>query len=276
MYFCEEGILFDFSEHVEQLDYAVTVPSVSGLETARFFVKHPVYGITGYPTYEDACKDMHGILGFGQFLDSIESMINAGFIGDHYIFNNQNMLVKVRSDYECRTWTPETGVVYDPEPEPEKRPNHKQRRAARRVQNARHKVSDRKHGKRHGDKYLESLPRKKYLEADNYDHPTFRVEKGKLRPIHDVKRARETAKVRDALDVSPVERLTASVLAHMSNHVFMWDEQIVYDLTEALCEEYRQVFPDDSYICVYGKHVYLYMQYMDGSIMVDERRYTLR
>lgn len=154
--------------------------------------------------------------------------------------------------------------------------SHKQRRAARRVQNARHKQSDRKHGKRHGDKYLESLSRKKYLEADNYDHPTFRVEKGKLRPIHDVKRERETAKLRDALDVSRVERLTASVLAHMSNHVFMWDEQVVWDLTEALCEKYKQIFPDDSYICVYGKHVYLYMQYMDGSVIVDERHYTLR
>lgn len=154
--------------------------------------------------------------------------------------------------------------------------SHKQRRARRRTQNARHKQSDRLHGKRHGDKYLDNLSRKKYLEVDNYDHPTFRVEKGKLRPIHDVRRERETARVRDALDISPVERLTASVLAHMSNHVFMWDEQIVWDLTEALCEEYKQVFPDDSYICVYGKHVYLYMQYMDGSIMVDERRYTLR
>lgn len=154
--------------------------------------------------------------------------------------------------------------------------SRKQRRAARRVQNHAHKQSDRLHGKRHGDKYLDNLSRKKYLEADNYDHPTFRVEKGKLRPIHDVKRERETAKFHDALDISPVERLTASVLAHMSNHVFMWDEQLVWDLTEALCEEYRQVFPDDSYICVYGKHVYLYMQYMNGSVVVDERRYTLR
>ena len=155
--------------------------------------------------------------------------------------------------------------------------SRKDRRAARRVQNHAHKQSDRLHGKRHGDKYLEPLSRKKYLEADNYDHPTFRVEKGKLRPIHDVKRERETARVRDALDVSPVERLTASVLAHMSNHVFMWDEQVVYDLTEALCEEYRQVFPDDSYICVYGKHVNLYMQYMDrNGVLQDEQCYTLR
>ena len=155
--------------------------------------------------------------------------------------------------------------------------SRKDRRAARRVQNHAHKQSDRLHGKRHGDKYLDNLPRKKYLEADNYDHPTFRVEKGKLRPIHDVKRERETARCRDALDVSPVERLTASVLAHMSNHVFMWDEQVVYDLTEALCEEYRQVFPDDSYICVYGNHVNLYMQYMDEyGVLQDEQRYTLR
>lgn len=153
----------------------------------------------------------------------------------------------------------------------------KQRCARRRVQNKRHKSADRLHGKRHGDKYLDSLPRKKYLEADNYDHPTFKVEKGKLRPIHDVKRERETAKVRDALDVSPVERLTASVLAHMSKYVFIWDEQVVWDLTEALCEEYRQVFPDDSYICVYGNHVNLYMQYMDeNGILQDEQCYTLR
>lgn len=155
--------------------------------------------------------------------------------------------------------------------------SRKQRRVARRVQNHAHKQSDRLHGKRHGDKYLDNLSRKKYLEADNYDHPTFRVEKGKLRPIHDVKQERETARCRDALDVSPVERLTASVLAHMSNHVFMWDEQIVYDLTEALCEEYRQVFPDDSYVCMYGNHVNLYMQYMDeNGVLQDEQCYTLR
>lgn len=155
--------------------------------------------------------------------------------------------------------------------------SRKQRRAARRVQNHAHKQSDRLHGKRHGDKYLDNLPRKKYLEADNYDHPTFRVEKGKLRPIHDVRRERETARVRDALDVSPVERLTASVLAHMSKYIFMWDEQVVWDLTEALCEEYRQVFPDDSYVCVYGNHVNLYMQYIDeNGVLQDEQCYTLR
>lgn len=154
--------------------------------------------------------------------------------------------------------------------------SRKQRRAARIERNKSHKGADRLHGKRHGKKYLDNLSRKKYLEADNYDHPTFRVEKGKLCPIHDVGRERETARVRDALNISPVERLTASVLAHMSNHVFMWDEQVVWDLTEALCEEYRQVFPDDSYICVYGNHVNLYMQYMDeNGVLQDEQCYTL-
>lgn len=153
----------------------------------------------------------------------------------------------------------------------------KQRRAARRVQNKRHHHSDRAHGKRHGKKYLDNLSRKKYLEADNYDHATFKVVNGKLRPIKDVRQARETARVNSALDVSRVERLTASVLAHMSNHVFMWDEQLVWDLTEAMCEEYRQVFPDDSYICVYGNHVNLYMQYMDeNGVLQDEQCYTLR
>lgn len=194
---------------IEQLDYSVTVPSVNGLETVSYFIDHPVYGTVGYPTYKDAENDMHGVLGIGQFLDSVESFINAGFIGDHYVFNADNMIVEIISEFESWTWTPETGIVYDPEPEPENRPNRKQRRAARRVQNARHKQSDRKHGKRHGNKYLDNLSHKKYLEADNYDHPTFRVEKGKLRPIHDVRRERETARVRDALNISPVERLTA-------------------------------------------------------------------
>lgn len=147
MYFCEAGIIFDFSEHVEQLDYAVTVPSVNGQETAHFFVEHPVYGTTGYPTYEDACEDMHGIFGFGQYVETCEAMVNAGYDGDHFWFNEQNMLVKIRCDYWFWTWTPETGIVYDPEPEPEVCPNRKQRRARRRVQNARHKQSDRLHGK---------------------------------------------------------------------------------------------------------------------------------
>ena len=132
--------------------------------------------------------------------------------------------------------------------------------------NRTHKTRDRYHGKK-GEEY-------RYAEGACRD---MRLYNSGLIYDRNIRQERlETAKLRDALDVSRVERLTASVLAHMSNHVFMWDEQVVWDLTEALCEEYRQVFPDDSYICVYGKHVYLYMQYMDGSVVVDERRYTLR
>lgn len=115
---------------IEQLDYSVTIPSVSGLETIRYFAEHPIYGTVGYPTWDDARQDMHGILGIGQYLDSIESMINAGFVGDHYTFNAENMLVEVRNDYECWTWTPETGLVYDPEPEPAtfNKPSRQERR----------------------------------------------------------------------------------------------------------------------------------------------------
>ena len=132
--------------------------------------------------------------------------------------------------------------------------------------NRTHKTRDRYHGKK-GEEY-------RYAEGACRD---MRLYNSGLIYDRNIRQERlETAKLRDALDISRVERLTASVLAHMSNHVFMWDEQVVWDLTEALCEEYRQVFPDDSYICVYGKHVYLYMQYMDGSVVVDERRYTLR
>lgn len=232
---------------IEALDYGVTIDSK---ETINFFRNFPDRGSIGYFSFEDAEADRNPLGNIEKYLNIVEDFISAGLIGDHYVFSN-GQVSEIISEYEGWDWTPETGIVpweSEIDPEPEVCLNRKQRRSARRVQNARHKKSDRLHGKCHGDKYLESLPRKKYLEADNYDHPTFRVEKGKLHPIHDVRRERETAKFHDALDISPVERLTASVLAHMSNHVFMWDEQLVYDLTEAICEEYKQPYPDDSYI----------------------------
>lgn len=144
--------------------------------------------------------------------------------------------------------------------------DRKERARRHRKANRTHKTRDRYHGKK-GEEY-------RYAEGACRD---MRLYNGGMVYGRNIRRERlETARVNSALDISRVERLTASVLAHMSNHVFMWDEQLVYDLTEALCEEYRQVFPDDSYICVYGSHVNLYMQYMDGSVMVDEQCYTLR
>lgn len=141
----------------------------------------------------------------------------------------------------------------------------KQRRSARRVQNARHKQSDRLHGKRHGDKYLDSLPRKKYLEADNYDHPTFKVEKGKLRPIHDVKRARETARFHDAMDVSEIERLTASVLAEVKQYHGMvgctWN---VFYLSEAICRREQLPYPDSVCVREQGDSVQMILEYFDS------------
>ena len=144
--------------------------------------------------------------------------------------------------------------------------DRKERARRHRKANRTHKTRDRYHGKK-GEEY-------RYAEGACRD---MRLYNSGLIYDRNIRQERlETAKLRDALDVSLVERLTASVLAHMSNHVFMWDERVVWDLTEALCEEYRQAFPDDSYICVYGKHVNLYMQYMDGSVIQDERCYTLR
>lgn len=256
---------FDFSEHVEQLDYAVTVPSVNGQETARFFVEHPVYGTTGYPTYEDACEDMHGILGFGQYVEACEAMVNAGYDGDHFWFDAQNMLVKIRCDYWFWTWTPETGIVYDPEPEPEICPNRKQRRARRIDRNKSCKGSDRAHGKRHGKKYLDNLPRKKYLEADNYDHPTFKIEKGKLRLIKDVTRARETARIQDAMNISEIERLTASVLAEVKQYhgVTGWTNNVFY-LAEAICRREQLPYPDHAYAHEFRGKVELVLEYFDS------------
>lgn len=95
---------------IEQLDYSVSVEQF-GTETANFFAEHPTYGTVGYPTYEDALHDMHGILGIGQYLDSIDNLIKMGLIGDHYVFNAENMIVKIANEYEGWDWTPETGIV---------------------------------------------------------------------------------------------------------------------------------------------------------------------
>lgn len=145
--------------------------------------------------------------------------------------------------------------------------DRKERARRHRKANRTHKTRDRYHGKK-GEEY-------RYAEGACRD---MRLYNGGLVYDRNIRREHlETARVNSALDITPVERLTASVLAHMSNHIFMWGEELVYDLTEALCEEYKQPFPDDSYICVYGKHVYLYMQYMDrNGILQDEQRYTLR
>lgn len=234
---------------IEALDYGVTIDSK---KTVNYFRNFPDRGSIGYFSFEDAEADRNPLGNVEKYLNIIEDFISAGLIGDHYVFSN-GQVSEIISEYEGWDWTPETGIVpwESSESEPEDRPhlNRKQRRAARRVQNARHKSADRKHGKRHGDKYLESLPRKKYLEADNYDHPTFRVEKGKLHPIHDVKRERETARVRDAMDVSEIERLTASVLAEVQQYHGMvgctWN---VFYLSEAICQREQLPYPDYAYV----------------------------
>lgn len=120
--------------------------------------------------------------------------------------------------------------------------SRKERARRHRKANRTHKIRDRYHGKK-GEEY-------RYAEGACRD---MRLYNGGLVYDRNIRRERlETARINSALDISPVERLTASVLAHMSNHVFMWDEQLVYDLTEAICEEYKQPYPDDSYIVKAG------------------------
>lgn len=250
---------------IEKLDYGVTIDSK---ETVNYFRNFPDRGSIGYFSFEDAKADRNPLGNVEKYLDIVEDFISAGLIGDHYVFSN-GQVSEIISEYEGWDWTPETGIVpwESSEPEPEDRPylNRKQRRSVRRVQNARHKSADRKHGKRHGDKYLESLPRKKYLEADNYDHPTFRVEKGKLHPIHNVKRERETARVRDAMDVSEIERLTASVLAEVKQYHGMvgctWN---VFYLSEAICRKEQLPYPDYAYVREVGEKVELVLEYIDS------------
>lgn len=147
---------------IEQLDYTVHLTMGDHEECVRFFAEHPVFGTVGYASYEDAENDLHGFLGIGQFLDTCESMVNAGYDGDHFYFDRQEMLVEVRCDYWGWTWTPETDLVYDPQSKPVY-PKNKSKRAVRIEQNKQHKGSDRAHGKKR-------MPSAKFVrEADKQD-----------------------------------------------------------------------------------------------------------
>lgn len=143
--------------------------------------------------------------------------------------------------------------------------SRKSRRAVRIERNKREKGSDRAHGKRHGRKYLDNLSRKKFLEADNYDHPTFKVEKGKLRFIKDVTQARETARVQDAMDISEIERLTASVLAEVKQYHGMveWTNNVFY-LAGAICRREQLPYPDYAYVHEFRGKVELILEYFDS------------
>lgn len=143
--------------------------------------------------------------------------------------------------------------------------SRKSRRAVRIERNKREKGSDRAHGKRHGKKYMDNLPRKKYLEADNYDHPTFKVEKGKLRFIKDVTQARETARVQDAMNISEIERLTASILAEVKQYhgKVGWTDNVFY-LTGAICRKEQLPYPDYAYVHEFRGKVELVLEYFDS------------
>ena len=205
----------------------------------------------GYASLEDAIQNTNSVILPDMVFDAVEDILDHGIIPTTIWIDFNPVSGHGWCNWEEETVLSKADIVMIEESNAIRKTheNRKQRRSARRVQNARHKSADRKHGKRHGDKYLESLPRKKYLEADNYDHPTFRVEKGKLHPIHDVKRERETARVRDAMDVSEIERLTASVLAEVQQYHGMvgctWN---VFYLSEAICQREQLPYPDYAYV----------------------------
>lgn len=155
-----------------------------------------------------------------------------------------------------------------------RKPSHKQRRAARRVQNARHKVSDRKHGKHARDvrKAIwedtadwDDMPNNTYYRWDD-KRKTFTSPK--MPKVHRVKRTfrdRQNAAFRDCLDISPIERLTASVLAEVKQYHGMvgctWN---VFYLTEAICQREQLPYPDYAYVQEYGKTVKLVLEYFDS------------
>lgn len=135
---------------IEKLDYGVTIDSK---ETVNYFRNFPDRGSIGYFSFEDAEADRNSLGNVEKYLDIVEDFISAGLIGDHYVFIN-GQVSEIISEYEGWDWTPETGIVpwkSEIDPEPEVCLNRKQRRAARRVQNVRHKRADRLHGKRRLD-----------------------------------------------------------------------------------------------------------------------------
>ena len=66
------------------------------------------------------------------------------------------------------------------------------------------KGRDRMHGKRHGNRQVKCLTRKRYLEADHYAHVTYKMVDGKLVPIR-VKECLRTNIHRDTVPVPEQE-----------------------------------------------------------------------
>lgn len=150
----------------------------------------------------------------------------------------------------------------------------KQRRAARRVQNARHKVSDRKHGKHARDvrKAIwedtadwDDMPNNTYFRWDEKRKTFMSPKKPKVHRVKRTFRDRQNAAFRDRLtDITPIERLT-SVLAEVKQYHGMvgctWN---VFYLTEAICQREQLPYPDYAYVQEYGKTVKLVLEYFDS------------
>lgn len=153
--------------------------------------------------------------------------------------------------------------------------SRKSRRAIRIDRNKRKKGSDRAHGKhaRNIRKAIwedtadwDDMPNNTYYRWDE-KRKTF--SSPKMPKVHRVKRTfrdRMDCATRDRLnDISPIERLTASVLAEVKQYHGMvgctWN---VFYLSEAICQREQLPYPDYAYVREYGKRVELVLEYFDS------------
>lgn len=259
---------------IEMLDYGITIDSH---ETVNYFRNFPDRGSIGYLSFEDAEADRNPLGNIEKYLDIVEDFISAGLIGDHYIFTN-GQVSEIISEYEKWDWTPETGIVpwnSEIDPEPDVCLNRKSRRAIRINRNKRKKGSDRAHGKHAHDvrKAIwedtadwDDMPNNTYFRWDEKRKTFTSPKKPKVHRVKRTFRDRQNAAFRDRLtDITPIERLTASVLAEVKQYHGMvgctWN---VFYLTEAICQREQLPYPDYAYVQEYEKTVKLVLEYFDS------------
>ena len=153
--------------------------------------------------------------------------------------------------------------------------SRKSRRAIRLDRNKRKKGSDRAHGKHARDvrKAIwedtadwDDMPNNTYYR---WDEKRKTLRSPKMPKVHRVKRTfrdRQDAAFHDRLtDITPIERLTASVLAEVKQYHGMvgctWN---VFYLSEAICRREQLPYPDYAYVREVGEKVELVLEYFDS------------
>ena len=160
--------------------------------------------------------------------------------------------------------------------------SRKSRRAVRIDCNKRKKGADRAHGKhaRNIRKAIwedtadwDDMPNNTYYRWDD-KRKTF--SSPKMPKVHRVKRTfrdRMDCATRDRLnDISPIERLTASVLAEVKQYHGMvgWTDNVFY-LAGAICRREQLPYPDYAYVHEFRGKVELVLEYFDS---YDDEEYS--